>query len=620
MALTLRKKVPAVFVSCLFFLLFVALPFSFQRFPSIYPLKVRGHKIKPAADPINATNYHQYIRNIDLANSSFVFNSIFAALRQSASDLFPAGLTYFGGIVPKGTLLYRTGKNEIPKSYEWLAFDSEFSYSFGIRYPSYGRNSSRHWGPLGGPPPKEHLSKGPPKRRHMMEDTNQFFTFRTTRDLDRIIYFDGASAAKSETGEMDTQKLLSDVIGDKLNLTNSTGDDSGVGLERLYAERICQWGKPLGLDGYVRVEVGFELVLCDFLDGSVEVVSNISVKAPNEALGIAPPANKSSEAGWPIAPDGSFLEDQLTPEQKAVLDKEDEWQHLIKKYSSMQGFDWLLAGARHDTGEPKVVLDYRYMVTGINRTEMKTSPFQRRLLNERLTYDDQLQIVDELERSLSKPFDPSQSVEWKLHIEEIMTKFGPMLKMIQNILTAEADLTEKEMAVEVTRYTFNFILRFTDSADSDINTGKRDAIFQYIQSGRPLQTESDYLIWSSIANIVTAVVDTLYSIHQQLLPQVVSPVGENVYRREALHQALNQSRAEITKLLDTLQWAPLTYQCDRKCEWDEICYTPSWGPSPLPWISPTSKTNTSFTYFDANLGRQVVREPLQCVKVDHITK
>ncbi|CAI6569037.1 ADM_HP2_G0039990.mRNA.1.CDS.1 [Saccharomyces cerevisiae] len=58
--------------------------------------------------------------------------------------------------------------------------------------------------------------------------------------------------------------MLSNVIKEKLNLTDD-GANEGM-AERLYAARICKWGKPFGLDGIIRVEVGASSVLCNFRD------------------------------------------------------------------------------------------------------------------------------------------------------------------------------------------------------------------------------------------------------------------------------------------------------------------------------------------------------------------
>lgn len=106
-------------------------------------------------------NYHEFVRDIDFDNSTAIFNSIRAALRQSPSDIHPVGVSYFPAVIPKGTLMYHAG-SKVPTTFEWLAMDHEFSYSFGLRSPSYGRKSlERRYGRFGNGTNGDH-PKGPP--------------------------------------------------------------------------------------------------------------------------------------------------------------------------------------------------------------------------------------------------------------------------------------------------------------------------------------------------------------------------------------------------------------------------------------------------------------------------
>ena len=45
-------------------------------------------------------NYHEFVRDIDFDNSTAIFNSIRAALRQSPSDIHPVGVSYFPAVIP----------------------------------------------------------------------------------------------------------------------------------------------------------------------------------------------------------------------------------------------------------------------------------------------------------------------------------------------------------------------------------------------------------------------------------------------------------------------------------------------------------------------------------------
>lgn len=90
--------------------------------------------------------YENYNRPIDLANSTALFDSIHAALKQSTSDIHPVGLSFFPAVIPTGTLLFRAGNGRIIQGIEWLAMNAEFSFNFGSNPPVYGRRSmTNYW-------------------------------------------------------------------------------------------------------------------------------------------------------------------------------------------------------------------------------------------------------------------------------------------------------------------------------------------------------------------------------------------------------------------------------------------------------------------------------------------
>ena len=586
--------------------------------------------------------YRELLRPIDIINSTTLFNSIYAALRQASSDIHPIGLSYFPAMIPEGTLMYHSGKADIPTGLEWLAMDHEFSYNFAMHGQKYGRNASnfKFHGPPGDDEKKSEAEyRGSPspsgRPKGFSFDRSHFLTFRATRDLNKLLYLDGASAAKTESGEMDTQKLLSDVIEYKMN--NTEGDDSKVTgsknimKERLYAQRICDWGKSFGLDGYVRVELGFEVVLCDFLDGGTELVSNITLPDISEVLGLPKPTNVTTENGWPLNDEGKLIEDQLTNEQRKIMDQEDYWQSILDEYSSMQGFDQIRAGNVHNSGDLRINLDYRHLVTGVNRTIGDINPNNRRLLNDEFTFEQQLQLVEDLERSLqSGGFNPYQSNNWQQIIDEIVDKFSPMIKVMDNILNSDDnDLTLSQIALKTTRYTVNFVNRFTgkentiimDDEHVEFGFGRQFAVYQYTRPEIDLATDSDFLIWSSVVNVVTEVVDVLYDINDLLMPIVTYDLGlQDTSETEIdAQESVTKAGEKITRLISILNWITLDYKCNRKCEWDEVCYTPSWGPSPLSWVKPDDNNTTAVgMHFDNSIGRMVINKELQCINADFL--
>ena len=122
--------------------------------------------------------------------------------------------------IPPGTILYHGRQDDrVPDAPDWLAFDFEHASLFG---------------------------------------TGLFYviSLQTKRDL-RLVYFDGSSAAKMYGGPMDSQDI---VAWGKLQPDKYFSEH-----ER--ARALCDWGRPFGLDGFVRME--FDLCVSTVVDHTV---------------------------------------------------------------------------------------------------------------------------------------------------------------------------------------------------------------------------------------------------------------------------------------------------------------------------------------------------------------
>lgn len=86
-------------------------------------------------------------------------------------------------------------------------------------------------------------------------------TYRTKHDL-RLLYLDGQSAAKSQKGTLDVQDLV-------LLETNPSEGRGGMGGEFERAQGLCRMAHERWedrIDGVLRMEGGFEIILCSFED------------------------------------------------------------------------------------------------------------------------------------------------------------------------------------------------------------------------------------------------------------------------------------------------------------------------------------------------------------------
>ncbi|KAF2827570.1 hypothetical protein CC86DRAFT_290230 [Ophiobolus disseminans] len=189
-------------------------------------------------------------------------------------------MSQFLALVPAGTQLYHgTYKPDLIQDMEWLAFEPEHASVFA--------HSRR---PVNPPPDREDelvddegYELGQPQARlchggvstshpsHNQEQpvgpqvpdqdsaTGYLHTYVPTHDL-HLLYVDGLSAGKTSNGTLDAQ--------DMLLLNMSSGHPHGpMGGEYERAKCMCDLASTLWdgkIDGILRMEGGFEIILCDF--------------------------------------------------------------------------------------------------------------------------------------------------------------------------------------------------------------------------------------------------------------------------------------------------------------------------------------------------------------------
>jgi len=124
--------------------------------------------------------------------------------------------------------------------------------------------------------PKDHATNYSPSKSYEEPCAGYLHTYRTSREL-RLLYVDGQSAAKSDKGTLDVQDLiLRDPASDQQSTDQKPGrGPGGPPGDSKRALALCnsaeqEWeGK---IDGILRMEAGFEIILCSF-EGNLDVVS-----------------------------------------------------------------------------------------------------------------------------------------------------------------------------------------------------------------------------------------------------------------------------------------------------------------------------------------------------------
>ncbi|KAG8994986.1 hypothetical protein FRB94_009516 [Tulasnella sp. JGI-2019a] len=161
--------------------------------------------------------------------ANLIFSSVSGLLKHWPSTVFQNGHTIVPGTVAPGALLYhgsiRNLTGSLPTEPSWVSFDPEHSYLFSSRV----------------------------------------YTLQVMRPI-KVLYFDGSSASNMPIGTIDTQEIL-------LHGELRRGDWV---RESIRIRELCEWGKEFGLEGYLRMEYDFEIMLCDPSAGT-EVVSTLDL-------------------------------------------------------------------------------------------------------------------------------------------------------------------------------------------------------------------------------------------------------------------------------------------------------------------------------------------------------
>lgn len=561
------SKLPAVWISVLLNIFLVFLVF-WSGYPTV-PSLSKGPVSRPSFElsPANPADiYESY--PIDFENATAIFNTVHGALKQKDSNMNPVGVSFIPAYVPPGTLMYHaTNIPHIPDLLEWIAMDYEFSYSFA----HFPRGKRREWGPPPPPPPPSTLKvsdEEAPFRSSDRSGRTYLYTFRNTRPLDKLIYLDGASAAKTNTGEMDQQSILS---------RQSNPNERVHEVEA--AQEICKWGKTFGLQGVIRMEVGFEIILCSFHE-HIELVSNVTL------------ANVTTLGNIPY--------EKPVP----LTDLEKNRTKLIDKWESMTGFDWLRAGASVNYGEKRIQLDFSKMVTPLNKTWIDADPYKRRINH--IPDPVKEHIIGQLHLNLLLAANPFHRTNWQLPVERFVGKFAPMLIALNNSLSLfdfekddDLKVALEHAASNITEHTFNFVRRYSDEMIENIGANSENAynlaVKDYCSHTYPIMTSLEVLIFSSMYRVESEVLQTIFDLYNTsriMMPDLfVNPDESN---HSEYKDTLVSKTDNLRQLLRSLRWSIFT-KCSTACNWDEACYIPTWGPGPMGW-GPESKNRDYFEY------------------------
>ncbi|KAJ7261365.1 hypothetical protein B0H12DRAFT_1106458 [Mycena haematopus] len=295
--------------------------------------------------------------------ASFIFNSLSGLLTQWPNTVHGTGHSIVPGLLQPFTLLYhaRQDSQSPPPSPEWLAWDPEMSYAI------------------------------------------------------MVIYLDGMSAAWGP-GWLDSQHMF--IYGMSANGSKDTNwwDDYGR------ARHLCEWAKSRNVEGFVRMNAGFEIIWCDFHSPSLQLVSH---------LNITPPGTPEKPSSWPPFPGRRLVPIDLETEPTSLDDPPERpprrgpgggdpprrgpgrggggpWRPAISDLALTGNLEWVRAAShRAFAPQPHLTLFYSDLVTfyhprltSLVRDRIGRPMRSHRLVN--ISSQDARRVVDEVDDVLHR--------------------------------------------------------------------------------------------------------------------------------------------------------------------------------------------------------------------------
>lgn len=454
-------------------------------------------------------------------------------------------MSFFPASIPYNLFLYHgTHTKDVVTGIEWLAFEIEHAEMFA-RAPRKGR------GPPpgnGGPPPFEKGRDEGDRRAGEKEEEEghgYLHTYRTTHALKNLLYIDGMSAAKCGLGTLDTTDFI--LLNDTLVLSQAPKPksshqssetqkegDARVQINPTYpnsdyarAVGLCSLASEWGLQGFIRMEAGFELILCDF-SAHVELVSvNQRVDIPDR--GRAPGFG------------------------------DDDGEIDVKGFEYLRGLEQRYNGITNN----RIVVDYSRMVSayfyeGLNLTNPDaTKKALPRLPSKGLAGLEK--VKSDLGSVLKSSGNGDGGIDWQGVADMILTRYTTRLPFLGAEET-EASIMLKDIG---------FLLDvFIDYGKVNLTLSRSNCARQYLSPVKEnLKTKADGLIYEALLVVTSTICRVLFEVREELSSTSVEDVSD---------ESLKVAKGIVQVLMEYLDWA--TWKECGKCGVNEVCFVAIW-----PW-------------------------------------
>lgn len=355
-----------------------------------------------------------------------------------------------------------------------------------------------------------------------VEKAGYLHTYAAAKDL-RLLYVDGMSAGKSAIGTLDSQDRI--LLNDSVDSFEHDGPPGrgpgGPAGERDRAIKACKLAKDVWndrIDGILRMEAGFEIILCSF-ERDLEVVRITQAK------------------GFEGRAHGSSKQEPGHPHTRGMRPRPGGMGHN----------NWMkaIAARYHGIGGHRVIVDYDNFVTAYTYgldlfPEGATLPRLKHLPTQELE-----PIRQDLHDLVINHNSSRHSFDWQSIADMIVTRYSDELQVL-----AAGNFYSVESLREELETILGPFIDYSDETDGNAIADR--CAEQFIPHYAPNDTLASEVVRTIsqkiCSTLTTAMLDTSLD----------------------LETALNN----FQDLIDYLAWS--TWKECRGCAYDELCVIPMW--------------------------------------------
>lgn len=483
-------------------------------------------------------------------NAFPIFNSIHSAGRQWGSSLNHNGLAMVPARVPRGNLLYHgTHSSDVNQTgLEWLAFEPEHAEVFSISMRaahqkhftgSHGQTILQNVDQMDAYSKTSRSTEQAPVRGYLR-------TYQASRDLN-LLYFDGMSAAKGCLGTLDTQDLVLRMINGSSPCDHHFADIMIHDYARV--GELCEIITPLGYDGLLRMEAGFEIVYCDFSDGGLRLLSQL---------------------------------------RRPFWDQMKMWYNISRLVfhaarAASQYYNGMVEAGRLQLDFSRMVSAYFYPVNittpGIHADGQVSAkrPLPRLLLTshrERRSIQHRIQEVS-IERGGTKQ-------DWQAVVDAVISRYADRLALLAQLSPTHQESHTERFVAEIfvaTNTHVEYPSTLEDVSlhlmDTDEHTAARDRCqTHHLQQVLPDETSftpEDHLIYAAVTQVTGRICETLFQARSRIQAAYQSGLRGKETRRK-LTRAVETSQTSVQRLMRELEWT--RWENCGTCAIEEFCFLP----------------------------------------------